>query len=171
MIEKGRASNGSPHMPRRADDRRPSPASFKLDDHIFFLFGQIYGRRDLQLAKSLRRHGLSVAQWRVLGALTANEGCTINQLADLTVVDRTTLSRTLDRMSDQGLVERRQVANDKRSFEIWLTDGGRSALEHIWPVIAYHNRRAVKGLSAAEMAALKRIVRKMIANVAAPPEM
>ena len=158
-------------MSRRADARRPSPASFKLDDHIFFLFGQIYGRRDLQLAKSLRRHGLSVAQWRVLGALTANEGCTINQLADLTVVDRTTLSRTLDRMSDQGLVERRQVANDKRSFEIWLTDGGRSVLERIWPVIAYHNRRAVKGLSVAEMAALKRIVRKMIANVAAPPEM
>lgn len=158
-------------MPRRADARRPSPASFKLDDHIFFLFGQIYGRRDLQLAKSLRGYGLSVAQWRVLGALTANEGCTINRLADLTVVDRTTLSRTLDRMAASGLVARRQVANDKRSFEIWLSDGGRRALARIWPVIAYHNRRAVKGLSNTELQALKRIVRKMIANVAAPPEM
>ena len=158
-------------MPRPADAKRPSAAAFKLDDHIFFLFGQIYGRRDLQLAKSLRSYGLSVAEWRVLGALTSNEGATINRLADLTVVDRTTLSRTLDRMAARSLIERRVVKNDKRSFEIWLTPGGRAALERIWPVIAYHNRRAIGGLSRAELTALKRIVHKMIANVTSPPEM
>lgn len=158
-------------MPKNAGAERESLASFDLDEHIFFLFGQIYGRRDLQLAKSLRPFGLSAAHWRVLGALTAHEGCTINRLADLTVVDRTTLSRTLDRMTADGLVARRQVKNDKRSFEIWLTPGGKRALERIWPVIAYHNRRAIQGLSTAEIAALKRIIRKMIANVAVPPEM
>jgi len=158
-------------MPKNAGAKPPRLASFKLDEHIFFLFGQIYGRRDQQLAKSLRRHGLSAAQWRVLGALTAHEGCTINQLADLTIIDRTTLSRTLDRMTANGLVARRQVENDKRSFEIMLTPGGKRTLERIWPVVAYHNRRAVTGLSGTELAALKKIVRKMIANVAAPPEM
>ena len=158
-------------MSRRTGPERPNPATFKLDRHIFYLFGQIYGRRDIQLAKSLRPLGVTVAQWRVLAALTNVDGCTINRLADITVIDRTTLSRTLDRMETGGLIARRQVQNDKRSFEIRLAAGGRRALERIWPVVEYHNRRAVAGLTQRELEELRRTVRKMIANVAAPPEM
>jgi DNA-binding MarR family transcriptional regulator len=158
-------------MSRRAGPAQQSLSSFKLDQHIFFLFGQIYGRRDLQLARSLRPLGLSVAHWRILAALSNVEACTINRLADLTVIDRTTLSRTLDRMEANGLVARRQLANDKRSFEMRLAPAGRRALERIWPVIEYHNRRAVAGLTRRELEELRRTVRKMIANVAEPPEM
>ena len=46
---------------RRGAARPPGDAlAFELDRHIFYLFGQIYGRRDQQLAKSLRPFGLSV---------------------------------------------------------------------------------------------------------------
>ncbi len=146
------------------------PPPFTLDRHIFYLFGQIYGRRDQQLARSLRALGLTVPQWRVLAALGDLESCTINRLADITVVDRTTLSRTLDRMEADGLVTRRQVADDKRSYEIRLAPGGRRALQRVWPVIAYHNERAFAGLTADELARLDAVLRKMIANVARPPE-
>ena len=161
-------------MARRVAAKRSAasdPLAFKLDRHIFYLFGQIYGRRDQQLAKSLRRFGLSVPQWRVLGALVDLKSCTINRLSDLTVVDRTTLSRTLDRMERNGLVARQRVERDKRSYAIRLTAGGRAMLKRIWPVMAYHNERAVAGLSRGEIARLKAIIRKMIANVAAPPAM
>lgn len=158
-------------MSRRAGPERQSLSAFQLDQHIFFLFGQIYGRRDLQLAKSLRPFGVTAAQWRVLATLNSVDACTINRLADYTVIDRTTLSRTLDRMEASGLVARRQLENDKRSFEMRLTPSGRRALERIWPVIEYHNRRAIAGLTRRELDELRRVVRKMIANVAAPPEM
>ena len=151
---------------RRASD----PFAFKLDRHIFYLFGQIYGRRDQQLAKSLRPFGLSVPQWRVLGALVDLGTCTINRLSDLTVVDRTTLSRTLDRMEKNGLVARKRVEADKRSYEMRLTAAGRAMFRRIWPVMSYHNERAIAGLSPREMAELRAIIEKMIANVAAPPE-
>lgn len=147
------------------------PMAFKLDRHIFYLFGQIYGRRDQQLAKSLRLFRLSVPQWRVMAALVDLGSCTINRLSDLTVVDRTTLSRTLDRMERNGLVARRRAEADKRSYEIRLTSAGRAMFRRIWPVMSYHNARAVAGLSAREMAQLRAIIEKMIANVAAPPEM
>lgn len=156
--------------PKRAAPRG-DPFAFKLERHIFYLFGQIYGRRDQQLAKSLRRFRLSVPQWRVMAALVDLGTCTINRLSDLTVVDRTTLSRTLDRMERNGLVARRRVAADKRSYEMRLTAGGRAMLRRIWPVMSYHNARAIAGLSESEMARLKAIIKKMIANVAAPPEM
>jgi DNA-binding MarR family transcriptional regulator len=154
--------------------KRPGPAdplAFKLDRHIFYLFGQIYGRRDQQLTRSLRRFGLSVPQWRVLAALLDLGTCAINRLADLTVVDRTTLSRTLDRMERQGLVAREQAEGDKRSYLMRLTEEGRAMFRRIWPVISYHNERAVRGISRAEMERLTATLSKMIANVAEPPEM
>jgi len=157
-------------MARRLAAKRGAPA-FKLDRHIFYLFGQIYGRRDQQLAKSLRQFRLSVPQWRVLAALVDLEAATINRLSDLTVVDRTTLSRTLDRMEKHGLVARKRVEADKRSYEMRLTAAGRAMFRRIWPVMSYHNARAVAGLSENEMARLKAIIKKMIANVATPPEM
>lgn len=147
------------------------PESFTLDRHIFYLFGQIYGRRDQQLARSLRRFRLAVPEWRVLAALADLGSCTINRLADLTIVDRTTLSRTLDRMERRKLVARTRVEADKRSYEIRLAPAGRAMLREIWPVMSYHNARAIAGLTAPELARLKRLLRKMIANVAAPPEM
>jgi len=148
-----------------------NPLAFKLERHIFYLFGQIYGRRDQQLAKSLRPFRLSVPQWRVLAALVDLGTCTINRLSDLTVVDRTTLSRTLDRMEKNGFVARKRVEADKRSYEMRLTAAGRAMFRRIWPVMSYHNARAIAGLSEREMSRLKAIIKKMIANVAAPPEM
>ncbi len=147
------------------------PLAFKLDRHIFYLFGQIYGRRDQQLAKSLRPFRLSVPQWRVLAALVDLGSCTINRLSDLTVVDRTTLSRTLDRMERSGLIARKRLEADKRSYEMRLTAGGRATFRRIWPVMSYHNARAIAGLSPGELARLRAILKKMIANVAAPPEL
>ena len=156
---------------RRSARASGDPMAFKLDRHIFYLFGQIYGRRDQQLAKSLRPFRLSVPQWRVMAALVDLGTCTINRLSDLTVVDRTTLSRTLDRMERNGLVARKRVEADKRSYEMRLTAAGRAMLRRIWPVMSYHNTRAIAGLSEREMAQLRAIIEKMIANVAAPPEM
>lgn len=161
-------------MARRLGTRRGAtgnPLAFKLDRHIFYLFGQIYGRRDQQLAKSLRPFRLSVPQWRVMAALVDLGTSTINRLSELTVVDRTTLSRTLDRMERNGLVARRRVEADKRSYEMRLTAAGRAMFRRIWPVMSYHNARAIAGLSPREMARLRAIIEKMIANVAAPPEM
>src|SRR5262245_38170558 len=156
---------------RRLRAARGGADSFKLDRHIFYLFGQIYGRRDQQLAKSLRAFRISVPQYRVLAALTDLGSCTINRLSDLTVVDRTTLSRTLDRMEKNGLVMRKRVEADKRSYEMRLTAGGRAMFRRIWPVLDYHNTRAVAGLSRNELDRLRKTIDKMIANVAVAPKM
>ena len=157
-----------PKKPARGNG---GPDAFALDRHIFYLFGQIYGRRDQQLARSLRPFRLAVPEWRVLATLLDLGSCTINRLADITVVDRTTLSRVLDRMERRGLVARTQLAADKRSYEMRLAPAGRAMLRRIWPVMAYHNQRAIAGFSPAELERLRLLLGKMIANVAEPPEM
>ena len=61
--------------------------------------------------------GLKESEYRVLLALSTNNnnGCPVTQLAELTVIDRTTLSRILNGMENKGLVRRAQYPTDLRS--------------------------------------------------------
>ncbi len=136
-----------------------------LGEHLFFLFGQVYGKRNRDLAQLLRPWGLTNAKYRALAALTDRDGSTIWELADLTAVERTTLSRALDQLEASGLVARRPRAGNRRIVEVWLTGPGRTLIGEVWQEIVVQNERAVAGLSEREIANLKRILHKMIANV------
>ena len=62
---------------------------------------RILGRRNLALAEKLKPLGISVPQWRILAVLQERAGCTMNELADVSTIDRTTLTRALDRMAER----------------------------------------------------------------------
>lgn len=146
--------------------RRKSPLeAFDLEEHIFYLFGQVYGRRNRHLADIFRDYGLTNPKYRVLAALTNRDGCSIGTLARLTAVERTTLSRALDQLVDEKLVQRVPRPADKRTIEVWLTPAGWRTLEAAWPQIVAQNARAVAGLSEAEIETLKTILRKMVDNL------
>ena len=58
------------------------------------------------------------------------------ELAESVMLTNSGLSRLLDRIEKQGLVERRVCETDRRAFFIALTDEGREMLERMWPVYA-----------------------------------
>lgn len=146
--------------------RRTGPlAEFDLEEHIFYLFGQVYGRRNRQLADIFHDYGLTNPKYRVLAALTNRDGCSIGALARLTAVERTTLSRALDQLVEDGLVKRVPRAGDKRTIEVWLTQHGWQTLEQVWPLIVVQNDRAVEGLTGPEIETFKTILRRMIDNL------
>lgn len=151
-------------------EARPDSVRVDLDEHLFFLFGQVYGARNRDLARILRPWGLTNATYRALAALTDRDGSTIWELADLTAVERSTLSRALDRLEEDGLVDRRARAGNRRIVEVWLTPAGRDLIASVWREVVVQNDRAVAGLSAREIASLKRILHKMIGNVRDSPE-
>jgi DNA-binding MarR family transcriptional regulator len=115
---------------KRAHEREEGAAgAFRLEDHLFFHFSQILARRTRAINARLRPYGVDYARWRVLAVLQEHSGATMGRLADLTSVDRTTLTRTLGLMEKAGLVARRERKSDRRSLAISLTaKGRRSAL-------------------------------------------
>ena len=147
---------------RRA--KPPLPA-FRLDDHIFYLFTQIFGRRNRQLAAKLKPLAITVPQWRILAVLNERAGSTMNELADLTTVDRTTLTRALDRMVRENLVTRHSNAHDGRSVRLYLTPVGEAAFRRVLPRVIEQNERAVRGFSAVELAELRAKLHRMIRNL------
>lgn len=70
--------------------------------------------------------GLTGAQLRVLARLSRREGATQAELAADMEVRPISLSSLIDKLTRQGLVERRGDARDRRINRIHLTDAGRA---------------------------------------------
>ncbi len=142
-----------------------APPVFKLESHIFYLFTQIFGRRNRRLAAALKPLGIGVPQWRILAVLHERPGVGMNELADLTTVDRTTLTRAVDRMTRDRLVVRRSDAQDRRSVRLHLTAAGRELFRRVLPRVIAENERATRGFGAAELAGFRAQLNRMVRNL------
>ena len=80
----------------------------------------------------LRPAGLRVTQYSLLKNVLAREPVSVNQLAEATVTDRTTLTRNL-RVLQQGGLIRIQEGEDRRSREVTVTPRGREAVAKATP--------------------------------------
>ena len=138
---------------------------FELDRHPFFWLTQVIGARDRELAQGLRDYGLRVPEWRALAALYGREKCTMSELAELATIDRTTLTRTIDRMEEAGWLARVADAADMRVTRLELSTAGRRMFERIWPEVEKLNALALEGVSKAEIRDLQRILERMHANL------
>jgi len=67
-----------------------------------------------------RQFGISRAQWAVLMRIDRNEGLKQSELADMLDLQPITLTRLLDRLADNGLIERRADPNDRRANRLYL---------------------------------------------------
>jgi MarR family transcriptional regulator, transcriptional regulator for hemolysin len=90
---------------------------------------RLYGRFFERHAHELN---LTLEQCRVLAHLSRNEGISQAQLAELTGTDPMTLVRTLDRMQQDGLVERRPDPTDRRAHRLYVREAARPLLARMW---------------------------------------
>jgi DNA-binding MarR family transcriptional regulator len=138
---------------------------FDLDRHVFFWLTQVIGARDRELAQGLKDFGLRVPEWRALAALYSRKHSTMSELSDLATIDRTTLTRTVDRMEEAGWLSRRADESDLRITRLELTTAGRRMFERIWPEVQRLNDLALAGLSPAQIESLRKILGQMRANL------
>jgi homoprotocatechuate degradation regulator HpaR len=82
-----------------------------------------------QFRPSLRRHGITEQQWRVLRALTTVDRIEILALAQATCLLPPSLSRILKDLEERRFVVRRASPNDLRSSFISIAPKGHKLIE------------------------------------------
>jgi MarR family transcriptional regulator for hemolysin len=107
---------------------RPAPAALQpqlgaLLHDVARLIRRQFERRARQTGLPITRH-----QARVLLCVARNEGVSQAAVATMLDVEPIALVRILDRLHEEGLVERRPHATDRRVRTLWLTGLA-------WPVI------------------------------------
>jgi DNA-binding MarR family transcriptional regulator len=95
--------------------------------------------------EALRPAGLRVTQFSLLVAVRRLEPVSVTPLADLTVMDRTTLARNLELLERQGLIEI-AFGRDRRTRIVTITAQGNAALAEALPLWQKVQTRVVDAL-------------------------
>ncbi len=78
-----------------------------------------------------RQFGISRAQWTVLMRLHRSEGLKQSELAEILDLQPISLTRLLDRLAENGLIERRPDPHDRRANRLYLTPAARPLLKQL----------------------------------------
>src|ERR1700722_7630414 len=141
-------------------------AKLDLGDYLPYLVNRVGSIVAEQFGEeALAPHGLSIAMWRVLAALaSAGEQRQID-LADLTSIDSSTLSRLVTRLIRVGLVTRTRSATSNREVVVKLSAKGNVVVSELIPIARAYETAAIGNLSPEELMVLKRCLRRMYKNM------
>jgi DNA-binding MarR family transcriptional regulator len=93
------------------------------------------------LEAQFRTTGLSVAKFGLMAHIAAAREDTIGSLAERSGLDQSTLSRSLQALEQEGLVEIVTAETDMRRRGVWLTEMGARRLEAAIPTWRKANER------------------------------
>ena len=113
-----------------ADCGTPSPDTFK-EGRVSYAIFQLPRAHRGYAAALLRQMGLHPGQELLLMHLYDRDGQTQSELLESIGLDHSTVSKTLRRMQDAGLLVREPAEHDRRVMVVRLTDKGRAMREPI----------------------------------------
>jgi MarR family transcriptional regulator, transcriptional regulator for hemolysin len=114
-----------------------------------------------------RQTGLPITrqQARALLHIARNEGLSQAAIATMLDIEPIALVRLLDRLHEEGLVERRAHATDRRVRTLWLTPLGWEVVDRVLAINAEVREEACAGLSPDTREALMALLGHMKGNL------
>jgi MarR family transcriptional regulator for hemolysin len=98
-----------------------------------------------------RQFGMTRAQWAVLARLEYAEGLKQSELAELLDLQPITLTRLVDRLCTNGLIERRADPADRRAKRLYLTEQARPLMNRLADLGENIMATVLEGLDAAKI--------------------
>jgi DNA-binding MarR family transcriptional regulator len=142
-------------MAKPGETQRPASAAFLLSQ-----VGSHAARKFGQRLTPLR---LSPPQAGILGVLRKSGGLSQQGLAEVLHMHPSGLVAIIDELEERGLVKRQNSLDDRRTYELHLTDKGQAALRDIGRVGQEHNESLCAALSQREREQLTEFLQR-IAN-------
>ncbi|MDE1876593.1 MAG: MarR family transcriptional regulator [Thaumarchaeota archaeon] len=117
---------------------------------------------DLELRKNA---GVSLSQWRVVGALVIQPGLTQKEIADKVGIEGATLVPVIDKMEKEGLLKRKPDSDDRRVNRIYLTQKADSLWEKMTECALRIRKSSLKNISEDDIQATLETLRKISKNL------
>lgn len=137
------------------------------DDRLAHLIRDVARAQQRALQQRLSAHGLSFGHWTFLRILWIRDGLTQKELSDLAGVMEPTTFSAVKAMEDMGLIERRQLAGNRKNMHVFLTPAGRALQKKLVPLAEEVNHISVRGLPDKTVTLLRQSLLAIIENLAA----
>lgn len=131
---------------------------------ISLMIARIFNRR-------LKDVGLIHSQWRVLILLESNDGLTQTELADGLAMTQPSLGRLIDRLEEDGWVERRHDPKDRRVKRVFLTQKVTPFIDPLVALVDEIGDIATRGLNQTERNTLGALLEAVHKNLRVSTEL
>ncbi|HEX2364620.1 MAG TPA: MarR family transcriptional regulator [Bradyrhizobium sp.] len=142
-----------------------------VDMNFFFALAELQRLTRVYADKEAARYGITRAQWAVLAKVERNEGMKQTELAEQMEMQPITLTRLIDKLCDNGWIERRGDENDRRVNRLYLKKAARPLLAKLAGLRSELTATALEGINPADahrlltqLEAIKENVRYAIQN-------
>lgn len=139
-------------------------------DRLAHLIRDVARAQMRALQTRLAAHGVSFGHWTFLRILWNQDGLTQRELSELAGVMEPTTYSAVKAMEAMGLIERRQLAGNRKNMHVFLTGAGRSLQKVLVPLAQDVNRTSVRGIPDESVAIVRKSLLTMIENLATEEE-
>jgi DNA-binding MarR family transcriptional regulator len=142
------------------------PARLDLTEYLPYLINRVGSSLVARFSEdALAGTGLNIATWRVLAALSHRGPLRQIDIAEITSMEVSTLSRLITRLVQMGLVSRSRSRLNNREVVVALAPKATALVERLIPIAQKLEETATQGLSNKERVELKRALRRMHENL------
>ncbi len=138
-----------------------------MSDGLGFMISDVANLLRRRFDERARLIGVTRPQWRALTMLARQEGLQQAALAELLEVEAITLCRMIDRLAEAGLVERRRDPDDRRAWNLYLTDKARPLIDQLRTIADDVFATALADLPADEVEAFAGVLARIRSNLSA----
>lgn len=126
-----------------------------IDSYISYALAAAHRKLHVELSDKLKALNVQVETWRVLQSLRVSKGITMRVLAETVLMNPPALTKLVDRMVADGLVQRQLSAQDQRQVHLALTDIGVQRSDEIALHVEEQNDRIIAAIGSEKIQLLR----------------
>lgn len=136
-----------------------------MDDTLHYLIMANQMLVQKALLEQLKDTGLTIGQPKILDYLKDHDGSNQKEIAKACFLEAGSLTTILNKMEEKGLIERRILNGNRRSFHIFMTEEGKKKQQLVSQAFAKIEEKALFGVSAEEFQQFLAVYGKIYANL------
>ena len=119
-----------------------------------------------KLMEQLKDTGLTLGQPKVLDYLKDHDGASQKEIAAGCLIEAGSLTSILNRMEEKGLIERKMLNGNRRTFHIFMTESGKKNQKLVGEAFKKIEKTALNGISEEEQKLFMDIFCRIYRNLA-----
>lgn len=103
----------------------------ELGNFLCFSMRAVMKKIDRNLSARLEGLAVSIPQSFILSALLEENGITLKEIGNRTLIDSSSMTVLVDKLEKDGLVERQLDPQDRRAIRVFITESGKQIAEQV----------------------------------------
>ena len=142
-------------------------ASLKFHMSMGMLINSAHRAMTKRFVQNAMKSGLDISldQWMVLGPIWQLESASQKELGEITLKDKTSITRLVDILEKKNLVVRVEDQIDHRIKRVILTNAGKQLFFDVLPVMEKTREQVRKDISDQDIETFKKVLSSIIVNL------